>query len=73
MIRELAMPMTDNCNVPIVCISTAYFGNFDGRVWKSEMIYDKAVKTFHLDNSRHGGYQMIDRRMKEFVSSGNNV
>tara|TARA_R100000750_G_scaffold61116_1_gene51519 strand:- start:229 stop:807 length:579 start_codon:yes stop_codon:yes gene_type:complete len=72
MLLELCEKHSEDITVPIATITTSYFNNFDGRVWKEEMIHKNSCFERHIDNSFHSGNQMKDLRMiiaiKEAIS-----
>lgn len=72
MLTDLAQPWKGEVTVLLVCISTSFYGSFDGRMWASEMVHEKANENLHLNYSNHSGLQMVDPRMRKLIISGLN-
>lgn len=74
MLAELAKPHDEQIIplFPVVCITAELLFEFDGRLWKSEMIYDNAITVYNLENSHHSGIQLMNKRMEGLVDKALN-
>jgi hypothetical protein len=67
MVQQLVYPHTKPIYIPLVTITTNYYGSFDGRVFRSEMDIEGSHHTVHVDGTWHSGKQLVEPRIVEEI------